>query len=209
MLIIGLGHKARQGKGECVQALLQANQDGRFGKITTLSFAGALREEVMAAAHQLYEQNFGPDHPFNGHAAMRMVCAYFDQPFEENPLVDATYPYGKQRVLLQWYGTEYRRAQDKDYWVKRGMYSAANSGADLVVFDDVRFPNEYTYIGAAGGVRVKVSRLGWKSDVPEHESETALNDHAFDVSLAVADGRLPLLKSTFVHLVGELTSTPI
>jgi hypothetical protein len=50
--------------------------------------------------------------------------------------------------------------------------------AAVVVFDDLRFPNEYAAIQYRGGYCVKVSRLGWKSSVPQHISKTILDDHA-------------------------------
>jgi hypothetical protein len=208
MHMIGLGHKAQQGKGEFVKAVMAANGDGRYGKVVKLSFADGLREEVTELAISIWVAHFG-DMPIDGHHALHMVCAYFDQPFDENPLINETYPWGKQRVLLQWYGTEYRRAANQDYWSDKGMARAAESGADLVIFDDVRFPNEYDPIGDAGGLRVKLSRLGFLSDVPEHISETALNDYPFDAQIAVANGRLPLLQALAVALTDEVTSWPM
>lgn len=59
-----------------------------------------------------------------------------------------------QRFILQQWGTEFRRAQDPDYWVKHGMQRVAKEwkkGADLVVITDVRFANEAEAIRSAGG----------------------------------------------------------
>jgi hypothetical protein len=207
MLVIGLGHKARQGKGEFVQAVLRANKGGRFGVVKPLSFATALREEVAECALRLWdERHAGSGVEFDGHEAMRLVCISFSVEFDDSPIFDKLYPWGKQRKLLQWWGTEYRRTQDPEYWIKEARRRAIASGASVVIFDDMRFPNEYDMVGDMGGVRIKVSRLGYKSDVPEHISETALDDYPFDVRIAVRNGLLPLLKSTAVHIVGELTS---
>lgn len=59
-----------------------------------------------------------------------------------------------QRFLLQQWGTEFRRAQDPDYWVKYGLeYIKKNEHhADLWCITDVRFANEAEAIQAEGGV---------------------------------------------------------
>lgn len=54
------------------------------------------------------------------------------------------------RRLLQVYGTEYRRAQDQDYWVKRAAEFVDNSDRPVVI-PDIRFPNEAEMIRARGG----------------------------------------------------------
>lgn len=205
-VVIALGHKARQGKGEVVAKFQELA--GYLGlTFEKISFADALREEVKAKAEELFYNRYGTlgQAHFDGHEAMRTICEYFGQPFDENPLVDKVYPWGKQRKLYQFYGTEYRRAQDEDYWVKRAEEKIYASKADVIGFDDLRFVNEYDMIGRLGGLRVKISRLGWVSDVPEHVSETALDGYQFDASIAVADGRLPMLQALAAGLFSHAT----
>lgn len=52
------------------------------------------------------------------------------------------------RVLLQWYGTEFRRKQDPDYWVKKTNKDINELCQlyDIIIINDVRFPNEYGLI---------------------------------------------------------------
>ena len=92
-------------------------------------------------------------------------------------------PYSEEiRWLLQQWGTELRRAQDEDYWVKNGIERAQAEwdfgGADLIIFTDVRFENEAQAIRDAGGLVMQViatdeirqERLGgWLP--PTHASE--------------------------------------
>jgi hypothetical protein len=130
---------------------------------------------------------------------MRLLLRHFDKEalFEEKPLVDATYPYGKQRKFLQWYGTEYRRKEFcDDYWIRQvdaKVEEFRAEGAAAVIFRDMRFDNEYEYIGSKGGYRIKVKRLNFDNGVPKHESETALANHTFDLQLHVSDGMLDVL----------------
>jgi phosphomevalonate kinase len=88
-------------------------------------------------------------------------------------------PYTPEvRALLQWWGTELRRSQDEDYWVKKGMEMIERSTADLVIVTDVRFANEAEIIRDHGGIvaevfaesHVRQERLGGVLP-PEHASE--------------------------------------
>ena len=84
------------------------------------------------------------------------------------------------RELMQWYGTDYRRAEDKDYWIKAfDSYVAQDlrMGNHLIVHD-VRFSNEATWVLDRGGVLLRMAPYpGWKPGPhADHESETALDD---------------------------------
>jgi hypothetical protein len=102
-------------------------------------------------------------------------------------------PYPEEiRRLLQWWGTDLRRAEDPNYWVEKGIQAARDLlqvpvMEDAVpVFTDVRFPNEAEAIRAEGGLIVRVwapegvrrRRLG--EDPPQHASETALDGYEVD-----------------------------
>ena len=212
MLLIGLGHKARQGKDtlaqECERAL------GDVLKIRLHSFADPLREEVRQAAHLSFEYAH-PGEVFDPQVALRLLCIECGVDFEENAQADADYPWGKQRRLHQWWGTEYRRAQDGLYWVKkaRAIVDAAQTAeVDALFFRDLRFPNEYDLIGEMGGYRIKIFRPSYVSDVPQHISEHALDDAAFDIQLGVRDD-LTLLKklalATFQGLLPDEQATKL
>ena len=80
------------------------------------------------------------------------------------------------RRILQWWGTEYRRAADPDYWTK--AWDRKVSGLDLermhILVDDVRFINELQVIRAHGGRFVKIERPGFNG-AGSHASETSLD----------------------------------
>lgn len=78
-----------------------------------------------------------------------------------------------RRALLQNYGTEVRRRDDEDYWVKKWEQRAY--GAELttnvdIVVDDCRFLNEAEIIKKYNGIIIKVEREGYNGD--NHQSET-------------------------------------
>jgi hypothetical protein len=204
MLILGLGHKAKQGKGEVANFLTR-----RFGDVHTIvvqSFATDLREELRSEGIRLWRLKSDPSLPFDGRLAMKMVCEYYGVEYDPNAPVDPLNPWGKQRKLQQWYATDYRRAQDPYYWSKRAFSRLDRLKADAVIFDDLRFPDEYDGIHDRGGYCAKISRLGWKSDVPEHISETILDGHPFDAHLGVKNGELPLLFSISASFYSEVAN---
>jgi hypothetical protein len=204
MLLIGLGHKARHGKDTFANTVKET-----FGKhldIRLHSFADPLRAEVSQEAFNIWERTY-PGHLFNPQRALEMVCDFYGQPFDPNAEVDETYPWGKQRVLLQWWGTEYRRAQDPQYWTSKGralIHEARRSGADAFIFRDMRHWNEFDLVVEEGGTPGKVERLNFVSGVPDHSSETQLDGAPFHFHLAIPDGQLNLLKSMSLQIFHKL-----
>lgn len=80
------------------------------------------------------------------------------------------------RALLQWWGTEFRRAEDPDYWVKRCM-AKCDDPHQLYVISDVRFENEAKGIIYSGGELIKVIRPhGINISGMGHASETSLDN---------------------------------
>jgi hypothetical protein len=78
------------------------------------------------------------------------------------------------RLIMQWWGTEYRRAADKDYWVKRmdsWLQSSECPEHELVIIPDIRFTNEILYIADNGGYLILVDRPGLSEVVDTHVSE--------------------------------------
>lgn len=105
------------------------------------------------------------------------------------------------RRLLQWWGTEYRRAQDPDYWTKAWgrkveQYDLARTH---ILIDDVRFMNELEVIRAHGGLIVKIERPGF-AGANNHSSETSLDGYSDWDAVVVNDGTL----EKFREKVGDL-----
>lgn len=95
------------------------------------------------------------------------------------------------RRLLQWWGTDLRRAEDPDYWVKKGIEVGLKYASNefIPIYTDVRFPNEANAIKEQGGLIIRVvasdderiKRLGELP--PEHLSETAMDDYEVDMTV--------------------------
>lgn len=102
------------------------------------------------------------------------------------------------RAVLQYWGTQVRRAQDRDYWVKRALCQVLPeiAAGRSVYFTDLRFPNEVDIPRRLGflTVRITVSAevqaqrlfardgLAPNPDTMNHESETALDNYdGFDL----------------------------
>jgi hypothetical protein len=202
MLILGFGNKARQGKDTAAAAIWQYYEDqnarmrlhGMKGgpKVGIYKFATALYEEVNEALSvtignkDLWERRYIEDHIPAVAVSMAMPRAVavrlpdWVQP-DPNPEISDLAPYGKHPKLLQWWGTEFRRAQDPDYWTKK-LFQSIPSNLDLALITDVRFPNELDGIKQRGGYNINVQRLTeygtpyYADDRPvDHPSETALD----------------------------------
>ena len=112
----------------------------------------------------------------------------------EKALFSKPYSYEVRR-LLQFWGTELRRADDPEHWVKRGIAVAEKIAAEepsvLVVFTDVRFDNERAAIQQLGGqvaevmapAEVRAGRVGM--EVPAHASE----EIDFEVDFGIDNGK--------------------
>lgn len=73
------------------------------------------------------------------------------------------------RALMQEYGTDVRRHDDENYWVKQWLAKIEEVGGNIVT-DDVRFFNELTAVQQLDGVLIRITR----PDVTtggEHQSE--------------------------------------
>ena len=77
------------------------------------------------------------------------------------------------RRLIQEYGTDVRRKDDKNYWVKRWKEKVISSGYERIVVDDVRFLNEAEAVNDLGGTIIEIARDNIY-DGDTHISETEM-----------------------------------
>ncbi len=124
-----------------------------------------------------------------------------------NAEVSARAPLGKHAKLLQWWGTEYRRAQNTNYWVDQWK-AAINPRANIVMATDMRFINEAQAVKDVGGFTVQVNRKNADgspfvdpSRDKNHPSETQLDGYNYDYQITVKTGDLALLDQWATALV--------
>lgn len=188
-VVFGFGYRARSGKDTAVAEIIKQrgltySVDGLGLTLNTVdrydirkySFADALRKEVDGAlaraggAFSLLVAN-RPTHFVQANENLIELPEWVV--LDENPEFNEQYPLGKQRPLLQWWGTEYRRSIDTDYWVRQLAQRIELEKPQIALITDMRFPNEMAFVKQYGET-VLVQRDGLPPST--HASETALAD---------------------------------
>lgn len=102
------------------------------------------------------------------------------------------------RQILQWWGTEYRRAQNPNYWLEQNdvflekvlkLYAYPEQRPQYFVNTTCRFPNEQAWIHAKGGNVWHIRRKG----------VGAINEHISDQRLPVLEGERELFNNDTVE----------
>lgn len=183
-LIIGFGHKCRQGKDTAGAAVVNyyAQQKRVLGKVYGVD---NWRNECPVPDVRLYR--FAE--------ALYEICAEEYGMKEKNP------------ILLQTVGME-KRAIDENYWVDIVMGRISLEKPDIAVITDMRFINEAGAIKEKNGVTVCVSRLNTdgsqyiSDDRPDtHASEIALDGYNFDHRIVVKEGHAALTEQLAITIV--------
>jgi len=225
-VVIGFGYRARSGKDTAVAEIIakrgimhptgtfvQGSPDGMYlgtgtgvagYDIRRYAFADALKREVTAAALSAGGMNnlFCTEYFVQTNNNFIPLPVWVREGYEPNPdMTDPQCPFGKQRALLQWWGTEYRRSIDPDYWVRQLAKRIEDEKPQFALITDMRFPNEMEFANEYGET-VRVDRDGLPPST--HASETALAD-ATDWSLILDNnGTLEEFKEGAVLAFDEL-----
>lgn len=183
-VIFGFGYRARSGKDTAANEIIKqrglTTVDAVLDKTTErydirkYGFADALKIEVTNLARKAggMEKLFAPDYcfPKKGYVVTLPEWVTYDP----NPdMSDPLCPLGKQRKLLQWYGSDYRRADDDTYWIRQLEQTIELENPQIAILSDLRFPNEMAWT-LQYGEAVRVDRAGLPPST--HLSETALED---------------------------------
>lgn len=164
MKIIGLGNKARNGKDSLANFIKNKLGD----KCHILHFADALYEECRNLPH--YQNsinylivNYGGSYfiKSGNNQYIKLTCNEISDKFDEWVRLNTKGEYGhylgmeeKDPLLLQWWGTDFRRKHFGDnYWTKKiedriiSAYSNSELNNDsIILIPDTRFKNEYDMI---------------------------------------------------------------
>ena len=198
-MILGFAGKAASGKTTAAQHLATLLD----GEVLIIPMAMVLREEVeeflgSIGAAQFVPLVYGCQEDkvkiFQvDEEKARAKCPKWDHFIEEHRDIQDT--VGKTSVtvrrVLQWWGTEYRRAQDPEYWTKSWARKVETYDLDRthILVDDIRFLNELNTLKSEGGLIVKIVRPGFNG-AGNHASETSLDDYSDWNDVIVNDGTL-------------------
>src|ERR1700676_2528126 len=151
-LIIGFGNRARHGKDTAAQAIVDYYNEKAAVQykhslppsgpsVKIYKYATALYAEVNDFLKSDTGKRWLVGEKRPATFAHILTLPDWVQP-DPNPEVSALAPYGKHPKLLQWWGSELRRTQDVNYWVKKMFADLEKDKVDIALVTDVRFPNE-------------------------------------------------------------------
>lgn len=215
-MILAFGNKARHGKDTACEAIkdFYARRRNQFyghgllpkiQDVRRVNFADELRREVTRAIDRAGSVHKLLSARIDGHILPEWVVAD-PSPDMGDPLL----PHGKHPKLLQWWGTEYRRNEDPDYWVKK-WFEQIDNFKGTVVTGDLRFLNEAKAVQYIGGKTINVTRLNvdgskyYSSDRPmDHISEVELDGHNWDYYITCKTGQTALLGEQAITIAEHL-----
>lgn len=178
-MLIGVSGKARSGKGVFAQVAKE-----EYGA-RIISFATGVKEECASFLNRVGVP-WRPENLYGENLHREEMFPINDLMYEDIPCFQTILPmsvengdkrYISFRTLLQWWGTEYRRSQDINYWVKRALAKCKNdSSSKLFVFDDLRFENEAEILMVNDACLVRIER-------PNNPHTVSNSDHPSEISL--------------------------
>lgn len=164
MLLIGLSAKMACGKTTTAK-FLQENIRKRGKTCEILPFAQPLKEECSELYRFPLEwTKTGKDKTVNV-----PDWAPYSPNWSGQPTV---------REILQYYGTEVCRAKEPGIWVRKFLEKAEQLGADVIICDDVRFPDEAEPF-MKKGLCFRIEAYPGYEPKSFHSSETSLDDYEF------------------------------
>lgn len=209
-LYFGFGHRARHGKDTAAAAIKEA-RGGQYD-ILILPFAAALKKEVNENAMRsggmikLFDEGLRIEGAGYAQENGNIIALPDWVQYDWNaPMDDPFCPYGKQRTLLQWWGTEFRRASNPSYWVNKHKEEVEKVKPEIVLVPDMRFFNEVSYIREYGDV-LKVFNPRLTSARNGHASEEQLANYDEWDAVITNDGSLDDLKQKAVDTFDMLMS---
>jgi hypothetical protein len=106
------------------------------------------------------------------------------------------------RVVMQLWGTEYRRKRGVDsYWLDIVKAALDAAPGQNFVITDVRFPNEHAFVRNEGGDNLRVRNLAVEAQEESNRSKNGTAAHASETSVTA----MPVYVEIF-NQVGDLAS---
>ena len=206
-MIIGLTGAAGSGKDSVADILVLKHGFRR------IAFADALYEEVSTAFNvpiDFLKNRETKEKPSVRLSLGRCMDGEFANVVRlvnhrgNRPIGRSTIPYSP-RQILQWWGTDYRRAQCETYWIDKVRDRLLSGHGQGWVITDVRFQNEADLVRELGGRLGLVTRPGVKP-VADHVSEAFWQTCNPDI-LIRNDGDIDDLMADVCAMVGQMLAT--
>lgn len=170
-MILGLAGRAGAGKDTAADVLCAGH--GFF----RMAFADALRREIVEAfgidpglfavdTKEVTTSALAIGRCNHGDFLSLMMRAGYSASTPRSP-----------RQIMRWWGTEFRRAQNPDYWLDRAaetLDAALQRGYRRIVITDLRFCNEANFIRRYNGQIWRIRRDVVDKRPIEHESEAQI-----------------------------------
>ncbi len=198
VILLGFSGKLASGKDSVAARIVDKL---RLDPVMHYSFAQPLKDEVdqvLDLARRGSLHTFGEVMSVREGEPASQLRRLVELALLADPACDARTRTPEMRRVLQFWGTEIRRADDYDYWVKRATRAVFDqvSAGTHVYYTDGRFPNEILGSQSIGfrvfrlqvDPAVQAERLAHRdglsidADAQLHPSEIALDDFAeFDL----------------------------
>jgi hypothetical protein len=197
--IIGIGNKARQGKDTLANILQE-----KLPNSTIVHFADALYGEVENKERKNPLIIWDKKNLFVLNEDYGNYCNYTKLPLADESVLkivnhlrlrksyglDESFEYWgmneKNSILLQWWGTEFRRKYfGEDYWITKVKEYIESSDYNYYIIPDTRFKNEHEFIKSnditSENIYLRIERYDNKERFiardrdPNHQSEIDLD----------------------------------
>jgi hypothetical protein len=198
VLMLGFSGKLASGKDSVALGVVSAL---KLEPVVHMSFAQPLKEEVNQAIMLIHDRSANEAREIlrvNDSDVFDEFVSLLSYALAETPGATSMTRTAGMRRVLQFWGTEVRRAEQDDYWVSKAVVNGLNfaSAGKNLFYTDGRFPNEIEGPQSVGFmvIRLEVSpevqaeRLALRDGlIPDplslvHPSETALDDYkGFDL----------------------------
>lgn len=204
--IIGIGHKARNGKDTLANILKDIFTLRYDYKAEIFHWADGLYEEVRNKSRQIpliiqrtnlfnEKEYFVLANADTGRIVKLndQESAMISEIFEQRNI---SYYWGmdeKDPLILQFWGTNFRRTRDPNYWVKYTLNKINKSDCNIAIIPDTRFINEakkVDYLIEIQRFHEDGTRYIDANRDPEHRSEIELDDYPADYTIAASSGNI-------------------
>lgn len=196
-ILLGFHGPAGAGKDTCAQLLASHG-------FQAVAFADALRAEIAEAWRidtRMLSDRATKEWPIEALAIGRCADRGFVLGY---PAEQRDEPRSPRWIMQQW-GTEYRRANFRHYWIEKvhaWVRARRAEGLHRLCVTDVRFPNEAELVRYLGGVVVRVHRPSLPALLQPPGSQQHVSEQVLPCSEVVHnDGDLEHLRAELLRVV--------